>query len=54
MTAINHKLRYRRRCEPRGAVRQRNEDAVLERPEIGLWALPMAPGHQCGDYASEA
>jgi protein phosphatase/serine/threonine-protein phosphatase Stp1 len=36
-----------------GAVRQRNEDAVLERPEIGLWAVADgAGGHQRGDYAS--
>ncbi len=36
-----------------GAVRWRNEDAVLERPEIGLWAVADgAGGHQRGDYAS--
>lgn len=36
-----------------GAVRRRNEDAVLERPEIGLWAVADgAGGHQRGDYAS--
>ena len=36
-----------------GAVRQRNEDAVLERAEIGLWAVADgAGGHQRGDYAS--
>ena len=54
MTAINHKLRYRSAARTHaGAVRQRNEDAVLERPEIGLWAVADgAGGHQCGDYAS--
>jgi serine/threonine-protein phosphatase Stp1 len=36
-----------------GAVRRRNEDAVLERPEIGLWAVADgAGGHQRGDFAS--
>jgi serine/threonine protein phosphatase Stp1 len=36
-----------------GAVRERNEDAVLHRPEIGLWAVADgAGGHQRGDYAS--
>jgi serine/threonine protein phosphatase PrpC len=36
-----------------GTVRRRNEDAVLERVEIGLWAVADgAGGHQRGDYAS--
>ena len=36
-----------------GTVRRRNEDAVLERPEIGLWAVADgAGGHERGDYAS--
>jgi serine/threonine protein phosphatase PrpC len=36
-----------------GTVRLRNEDAVLERPEIGLWAVADgAGGHERGDYAS--
>jgi serine/threonine-protein phosphatase Stp1 len=36
-----------------GTVRQRNEDAVLERAEIGLWAVADgAGGHERGDYAS--
>lgn len=34
-------------------MRERNEDAVLDRPEIGLWAVADgAGGHQRGDYAS--
>jgi protein phosphatase/serine/threonine-protein phosphatase Stp1 len=34
-------------------VRRRNEDAVLERTEIGLWAVADgAGGHERGDYAS--
>jgi serine/threonine protein phosphatase PrpC len=36
-----------------GTVRRRNEDAVVARPEIGLWAVADgAGGHQRGDYAS--
>jgi serine/threonine protein phosphatase PrpC len=36
-----------------GTVRRRNEDAVLEHTEIGLWAVADgAGGHQRGDYAS--
>jgi serine/threonine protein phosphatase PrpC len=36
-----------------GTVRRRNEDAVLDRAEIGLWAVADgAGGHQRGDYAS--
>jgi serine/threonine protein phosphatase Stp1 len=36
-----------------GTVRWRNEDAVLERAEIGLWAVADgAGGHERGDYAS--
>src|ERR1700730_16370748 len=56
MTAINPKLRYQSAVRTHaGAVRQRNEDAVLERPEIGLWAVADgAGGHQCGNYASES
>ncbi len=38
-----------------GTVRQRNEDAVLERPDVGLWAVADgAGGHQRGDYASSS
>jgi protein phosphatase/serine/threonine-protein phosphatase Stp1 len=34
-------------------VRQRNEDAVIDRAEIGLWAVADgAGGHERGDYAS--
>ena len=36
-----------------GTVRRRNEDAVLDRAEIGLWAVADgAGGHERGDYAS--
>jgi len=54
VTAIDRKLRYRSAARTHiGAVRERNEDAVLDRPEIGLWAVADgAGGHQRGDYAS--
>lgn len=38
-----------------GAVRSRNEDALVERPDIGLWAVADgAGGHGAGDVASSA
>jgi protein phosphatase/serine/threonine-protein phosphatase Stp1 len=38
-----------------GAVRPRNEDALLDRPEAGLWVVADgAGGHGAGDVASTA
>lgn len=37
-----------------GKHRERNEDAVLSKPEAGLWAIADGMGgHECGDIASQ-
>ncbi|WP_431280617.1 PP2C family protein-serine/threonine phosphatase [Humitalea sp. 24SJ18S-53] len=42
-------------CSHPGAVRKRNEDNLVDRPEVGLWAVADgAGGHGAGDVASTA
>jgi len=40
-------------CSHMGNVRERNEDSLLESPEVGIWAIADGMGgHDRGDYAS--
>lgn len=40
-------------CTDTGAVRTRNEDNLLARPQVGLWVVcDGMGGHDAGDYAS--
>ncbi|WP_444993966.1 Stp1/IreP family PP2C-type Ser/Thr phosphatase [Aliikangiella sp. IMCC44359] len=54
-TTIRRKIKWEYAADTNvGMVRQVNEDAILSKPEIGLWAVADGMGgHELGDVASK-